>query len=111
MFDFQTQTLFGKPVLIWWQGTLSGIVPSKLPPGTGLGGTFVIYNQHYKEIMSVKAPNGAGLDLHELKITPQGDAYFFTTKTVKANLTLTAVLKTGRMLTLNSRKRICGRGS
>ena len=28
-----------------------------------------------------------GLDLHELLLTPQSDAYFITTKTIKANLT------------------------
>jgi hypothetical protein len=85
--DFQTQTLFGKPVLIWWQGRIAGIVPSKLPPGTSLGGNFVIYNQNYRKITSVKAPNGVGLDLHELTITPQGDAFFITTRPVKADLT------------------------
>ncbi len=85
--DFRTQTLFGKPVLIWFQGTLAGTVPSSLPPGTPLSGTFVIYNQHYQKIMTVRAPNGQGLDLHELLVTSQGDAYFITTKTVKANLT------------------------
>ena len=86
--DFQTQTLFGKPVLIWWQGTFVGPEPGKnLPLGTSLTGTFVIYNQHYQKIMSVRAPSGEGLDLHELQITPQGDAYFIITKTVKANLT------------------------
>ena len=74
--DFHTQTLFGKPVLIWWQGTIAGTVPSNLPPGTSLSGDFVIYNQHYQKIMTVRAPNGAGLDLHELLITSQGDAYF-----------------------------------
>ena len=36
--DFHTQTLFGKPVLIWWQGTIAGIEPSNLPPGTPLLG-------------------------------------------------------------------------
>ncbi len=87
MVDFHTQTLYGKPVLIWWQGTIAGTVPSNLPPGTPLTGDFVIYNQHYQKIMTVQAPNGAGLDLHELLVTSQGDAYFITTKTVKANLT------------------------
>jgi Arylsulfotransferase (ASST) len=85
--DFHTQTLFGKPVLIWFQGTLAGTVPSSLPPGTPLSGTFVVYNQHYKKIMTIRAPNGAGLDLHELLLTSKGDAYFITTKIVKANLT------------------------
>ena len=87
MFDFHTQTLFGKPVLIWWQGTIAGTVPSKLPPGTPLSGNFVIYNQHYQKIMTIRAPNGAGVDLHELVLTSQGNAYFITTKNVKANLT------------------------
>jgi hypothetical protein len=85
--DFGTQTLFGKPVLIWWQGTIAGIQPSNLPPGTPLSGDFVIYNQHYQKIMTVRAPGGAGLDLHELLLTSQGDAYFIAAKTVKANLT------------------------
>jgi len=86
VFDFNTETLRGKPVLIWWQGTIAGIAPSNLPPGSVLTGQFVIYNQHYKPIMTVKAPNKVGLDLHELQITNQGNAYFFTTKVVKANL-------------------------
>ncbi len=85
--DFQAQTLFGKPVLIWWQGRIAGITSSKMPAGTSLGGNFVIYNQNYRKIMSVKAPNGVGLDLHELTITPQGDAFFITTRPVKADLT------------------------
>jgi hypothetical protein len=85
--DFHTQTLFGKPVLIWWQGTIAGTVPSNLPAGSSLSGDFVVYNQHYQKIMTIRAPNGAGLDLHELLLTSQGDAYFISTKVVKANLT------------------------
>jgi hypothetical protein len=86
--DFQAQTLFGKPVLTWWQGTIAGIAPSHLGAGTPLpGGHFVIYNQHYREIMSVRAPNGFSMDEHEFLITPQGDAYFIALKAVKANLT------------------------
>jgi hypothetical protein len=85
--DFHPATLNGKPVLIAWQGTIAGTEPSSLPPGTSLSGNFVIYNQHYQKIMTVKSPNGIGLDLHELTITPQGNAYFITTKIAKANLT------------------------
>ena len=85
--DFHTQTLFGKPVMVWWQGTIAGTVPSSLPAGTPLSGDFVIYNQHYKKIMTVHAPSGAGLDLHEMLVTSPGDAYFISTKIVKANLT------------------------
>ncbi len=80
--------MFGRPVLTWWQGTISGIESSKLPAGTSLpGGHFVIYNDQYREIMSVQAPKGFSMDEHELLITPQGDAYFIATKVVKANLT------------------------
>jgi hypothetical protein len=86
-FGFQRQTLFGKPVLTWWQGTVAGIKPSQLPPGTPLGGEYVIYNQHYQKIMAVKAPRGFAMDEHEFTITPQGDAYFFGLKSVNANLT------------------------
>jgi hypothetical protein len=85
--DFQTQTLNGKPVLIWWQGTIAGTVPSSKPLGTVLSGSFVVYNQHYQKIMTVDAPHGQGLDLHELLLTKGGNAYFIATKTVKANLT------------------------
>ena len=85
--DFHTQTLYGKPVMIWWQGTIAGTVPSNLPPGTPLNGNFVVYNQHYQKIMTIRAPSGAGLDLHEMLVTSQGDAYFISTKTVQANLT------------------------
>jgi hypothetical protein len=84
---FQAQTLFGKPVLTWWQGTASGSEPSQLPPKSPLGGEFVIDNQHYHEIMTVTAPKGIALNQHEFLITPQGDAYFFGSKSVNANLT------------------------
>jgi Arylsulfotransferase (ASST) len=94
--DFQAQTLFGKPVLTWWQGTIAGIVPSNLPLGTSLpGGHFVIYNEHYREIMSVQAPKGLSMDEHEFLITPQGDAYYFALRAVKANLTPYGGLKDG----------------
>lgn len=86
--DFEAQTLFGKPVLTWWQGTIAGIAPSKLPAGSPLpGGHFVIYNEHYQEIMSVQARSGFSMDEHEFLITPEGDAYYIALKTVKANLT------------------------
>lgn len=86
--DFQAQTLYGKPVLSWWQGTISGIQPSNLPPGAALpGGHFVIYNQHYRQIASVQAPKGFSVDEHELLLTPAGNAYIIATKTVRANLT------------------------
>jgi Arylsulfotransferase (ASST) len=64
--DFRVQNLFGQPVLTWWQGnTNSG-------HGRGEG---VIFDQHYRQVATVKAANGLAMGLHELLITPQGDAY------------------------------------
>ncbi len=94
--DFQAQTLYGKPVLTWWQGTISGIQPSNLPPGSALpGGHFVVYNQHYRQIASVQAPKGFAVDEHELLLTPAGDAYIIATKPVRANLTPYGGLSSG----------------
>jgi hypothetical protein len=98
-FDFKAQTLFGKPVLTWWQGSVAGIAPSHLPPGTALeGGHFVIYNQHDREIMSVQAPSGFSMDEHDFLITPKGDAYYFALKYIKANLTPYGGLKNGSIV-------------
>ena len=83
---FQAQTLFGKPVLTWWQGTLLQTASAKGAAGTTVSGEFVIANQNYKIIKTIQAPKGLALDLHELLLTPQGDAYFITDKKVKANL-------------------------
>jgi hypothetical protein len=93
--DFQTQTLSGKPVLIWWEGTISGTIPSNLPPGLTLAGQFFVYNQHYQQIMTVRAPKGTGIDLHELLLTSKGNAYFVATKIVNANLTAYGGLANG----------------
>ncbi len=84
---FRAQTLFGRPVLTWWQGTLVGSTSTKLPQGTAVSGEYVIANQHYQVIRTIPTPQGVGLDLHELLLTPQGHALFITNKTVKANLT------------------------
>jgi hypothetical protein len=87
--DFRTQRLHGHPVLVWWQGTIA--VPPKftnLPAGAPEpGARYYIYNQHYRLIRTITARNGFTADLHELLLTPQGDALFIAAKTVTANLT------------------------
>jgi len=65
--DFRVQTLYGKPVLTWWQGDTNG------GHGRGIG---VIYNQQYQPVATVRAGNGLDIDLHEFLVTNQGDAYF-----------------------------------
>jgi hypothetical protein len=67
--NFRAQTVFGKPVLTWWQGQL--IVPY---PGMGLG-QGVILDSSYHQIGVVIAGNGYQADLHDLVITPRGTAW------------------------------------
>lgn len=87
-FDFEAQTLFGQPVLTWWQGRTAGSIRPNLPGPTALPGSrFVIYNDHYQRVRTVSARNGFTADPHEFTITPQGDAVFIATKVVRANLT------------------------
>jgi hypothetical protein len=94
--DFQSQTLFGQPVLTWWQGTIAGTVPSPLPDGEPMpGGRYIIENSHYQKIMNIKAKNGFSANEHEFLITPQGDAVFVASKVAKADLTPYGGVKRG----------------
>jgi hypothetical protein len=67
--DFRVQTLEGQPVLTWWQGNTNA------GHGRGVG---VIYNRNYEQLATVHAVDGVDMDLHEFRVTPQGDAYFNT---------------------------------
>ncbi len=94
--DFQVQSLFGHPVLTWWQGTIAGTVPSRLPDGMALpGARYVIYNDHYQPIMTIRPRDGFTADIHEFLITPQGDALFIGIKVVHADLTRYGGLRDG----------------
>jgi hypothetical protein len=64
--DFRVQTLAGQPVLTWWQGNTNA------GHGRGEG---VIWDRNYRQIATVHAANGLDMGLHELLITPHGDAY------------------------------------
>ena len=65
--DFRAQTYQGKPVLTWWQGTIS-------KAGVGRG-EYVVYDDAYHEIAHLKAAGGLDGDLHEFQLTPRGTAY------------------------------------
>jgi arylsulfotransferase ASST len=65
--DFRAQTYRGRPVLTWWQGTIT-------KAGTGRG-TYVVYDASYHQIATVKAAHGLDGDLHEFQLTPRGTAY------------------------------------
>ena len=79
--NFRRQMYKGRPVLTWWEGTISNI-------GTGEG-EGVIVDSSYKEIARVRAGNGLQADVHELLITPQGTALI--TIYVEKTLDLTSI--------------------
>jgi hypothetical protein len=76
--DFRTQTYRGKPVLTWWQGTIS-------KAGVGRG-EYVIYDDAYRELTTIKAGNRLEGDLHEFTLTPRGTAYITVYHEVPADL-------------------------
>jgi hypothetical protein len=85
--DFRAQTLRGKPVLTWWQGTISG---------AGVGrGTYVIYDDEYRELTTLEAGNGLDGDLHEFTLTPRGTAFITVYDEVPADLTAVGGPKDG----------------
>jgi hypothetical protein len=63
--DFRVQTYRGKRVLTWWQGQSD----------KGIGnGHYVIVDDHYRQIGTVRAGNGLAGDIHEFLITPENTA-------------------------------------
>jgi hypothetical protein len=87
--DFKTQTLYGHPVLTFWQGTVA-TTPSytNLPQGGAEpGGCFYILDNTYQILNTVSAFNGYTPDVHEFLITPDNTALFFATKVVPMDLT------------------------
>ena len=64
--DFRVQSLYGEPVLTWWQGN------TNLGQGAGEG---VVLDRNYQQIATVHAGNGLPMDLHEFLLTPDADAY------------------------------------
>jgi Arylsulfotransferase (ASST) len=77
--DFRTQTYKGKPVLTWWQGTVS-------KAGVG-SGVYEVYDTSYKKIAEVHAQHGFDGDLHEFQLTPRGTAFITIYDEVPRDLT------------------------
>jgi hypothetical protein len=76
--DFRTQTYRGKPVLTWWEGTIS-------KAGVGFG-HYVVYDSSYRQIASIDAGRGLDGDLHEFQLTPRGTALVSIYDEVPADL-------------------------
>jgi hypothetical protein len=75
--DFQPQTLHGKPVLTFWEGTNFG----------GLSdGTDYIYNDRYEQIAAIHAGDGLTTDGHEFRVTNQGTAWVLSYDTATVDL-------------------------
>jgi hypothetical protein len=77
--DFRTQIYRGRPVLTWWQGTIS-------KAGVGRG-EYVVYDDEYRELRTLRAGNGLDGDLHEFELTPRGTAFITVYHEVPADLT------------------------
>ena len=78
--DLQAQTYRSKPVLSWWEGTLTSA-------GTPLSGRVYIADQHYRVIRTLTASGGFVFSPHDIVITPQGTALITAYKAVPMNLT------------------------
>ncbi len=87
--DVKVQTLYGNPVLTFWQGTIATPpVYTNLPAGGAEpGACYYILNNHYRVIKTVSAFKGFIPDLHEFLITPTNTALFFATAVIPMNLT------------------------
>lgn len=87
--NFRTQTLYGKPVLTFWQGTLaSPPAYTNVPAGSSEPGScYYILDDTYAVIQIVSAQKGFTSDIHEFLLTPNNTALFLSTKSVPMDLT------------------------
>lgn len=75
--DLAVQTYRGEPVLTYWRGS---------SPERGWGtGEYVLLDESYREIATVRAGNGYRADFHDLEITDRGTAYVLAYPTVRGN--------------------------
>ena len=76
--DLSLQVYNGKPVLAWWQGTITST-------GATESGEDVIVDQHYRTIATLRATNGWVLTLHEIAIRGH-DVWVTANKDIPMNL-------------------------
>jgi hypothetical protein len=75
--NFRTQTLFGKPVLTWWEGTLS----------SGLfTGECIVADDSYRIVQRLSTANGFQPEVHEFLITSDNTALVSANNLVSADL-------------------------
>lgn len=87
--DFRMQTLHGKQVLTFWQGTLATPPAYTNAPGGSSepGSCYYILDNSYAVIKTVMAQKGFTSDIHEFLLTPNNTALLLSTKAVPMDLT------------------------
>jgi EmrB/QacA subfamily drug resistance transporter len=76
--NLSLQTYEGRPALAWWQGRVTNT-------GATETGEYVIVNQHYQRVATLKATGGWVLTLHELAISGD-DAWVTANKNIPIDL-------------------------
>jgi Arylsulfotransferase (ASST) len=77
-FDLKVQSLDGRPVLTWWEGTVSS--------GHG-SGVHVIADETYDEVQRVQAQGGYTADLHDFRLTDRDSALLLAYQPAPFDLT------------------------
>lgn len=87
--DFRVQTLYGKSVLTFWQGTLATPPAyTNVPAGSSEPNScYYILDSSYRTVATVTAHNGFTSDIHEFLLTPNNTALLLSTKAVPMDLT------------------------
>ena len=76
--NLREQSYLGKPVLTYWQGLISSV-------GETTSGQFIVVDQHYKKIASIKGQDGWVLSEHDFVISG-GDAWVTAYKDIPMDL-------------------------
>jgi EmrB/QacA subfamily drug resistance transporter len=76
--NLSLQTYEGKPMLAWWQGYVTNT-------GSTESGEYVVVNQHYQRVATLKARDGWVFTLHEIAIKGD-DAWVTANKNIPRNL-------------------------
>ncbi|MEO9256345.1 MAG: arylsulfotransferase family protein [Tepidiformaceae bacterium] len=79
--NLQVVTLNGQQLLAWYEGETASD-----SPGSGTG-ECVLIDSTYTEALRIRGGGGSAIDLHELRITPQGTALVETYVPVQQDLT------------------------
>jgi len=72
------QTYDGQPVLSWWQGVVTNT-------GQTSSGEYVVVNQHYQTVATLRGKNGWAVTLHSMVIAGN-DAWVTANKNIPVNL-------------------------